>query len=266
MFRAGLLLIHIHARTYRVAPPDDEQYTCLKQVEVNYWNKLKVNSASYWFLLSRYIRMHGQQNIIYSMSSSMWYLPVIQSKFSTHTLLPIWSLSWHWKWPTNPTFVQVLFLAMLQVFLNSITEIPRKTTAWFFQYDYTTFFGKTFTLHFQILYNKAKCSNGLKYIGNSTFIPTGHRELFMKNSSMATAWKQTLQKSHVLRFTSQIPCIIQMNKFWSFWYSSSSKYTAQHYNVRSSIQQRFLVQCTAEFILEVTEVFHHQPDNTSFLP
>jgi len=36
MFRAGLLLIHIHTRTYRVAPPDDEQYTCLKQVEVNY--------------------------------------------------------------------------------------------------------------------------------------------------------------------------------------------------------------------------------------
>jgi hypothetical protein len=57
-----------------------------------------------------------------------------------------------------------------------------------------------------------------------------------------------------------------MNKFWSFWYSSSSKYTAQHYNVTSSIEQRFFVQCTAEFILEVTEVFHHQPDNTSFLP
>ena len=139
----------------------------MKHVEFNYWNKLKVNSASCWFLLSRYITMHGQQNITYSMSSSMWHLPVIQSKFSTHTLLLIWGLSWHWKGPRNPTFVQVLFLAMLlQVFLNSITEIPGKATAWFFQYDCTTFFGKTFTLHFHILYNNAKCSNGLKYTGN----------------------------------------------------------------------------------------------------
>ena len=32
-------------------------------VEVNYWNKLKVNSASCWFLLYGYITMHGQQNI-----------------------------------------------------------------------------------------------------------------------------------------------------------------------------------------------------------
>ena len=130
----------------------------------------------------------------------MWYLPVIQSKFSTHTLLLIWGLLWHWKWSTNPTFVQVLFLAvLLQVLLNSVTEIPCKATAWFFQYDCTTFFGQTCTLHFQILYNNAKCSNGLKYIGNSIFIPKGCLKLFMKNSSMATAWRQTLQKSPVLR-------------------------------------------------------------------
>ena len=36
---------------YRVVPPDDEQYACSKHVEVNYWNKLKVNTISCWLLL-----------------------------------------------------------------------------------------------------------------------------------------------------------------------------------------------------------------------
>jgi len=48
---------------YRVAPPDDEQLACSKHIEVNYWNKLKENSAFCWFLLYGYITMHGQQNI-----------------------------------------------------------------------------------------------------------------------------------------------------------------------------------------------------------
>jgi hypothetical protein len=42
--------------------PDDEQLACSKHVEVNYWNTLKVKSASCWFLLHGYITMHGQQN------------------------------------------------------------------------------------------------------------------------------------------------------------------------------------------------------------
>jgi hypothetical protein len=37
---------------YRIVPPDDEQQACSKHVEVNYWNKLKLNSASSWFILS----------------------------------------------------------------------------------------------------------------------------------------------------------------------------------------------------------------------
>jgi uncharacterized protein YjiS (DUF1127 family) len=48
---------------YTVVPPDDEQQASLKHVEVNYLNKLKVNSASCWFLLYGFITMHGQQNI-----------------------------------------------------------------------------------------------------------------------------------------------------------------------------------------------------------
>jgi len=34
-----------------------------RNMEANYWNKLKVNSASCWFLLYGYITMHSQQNI-----------------------------------------------------------------------------------------------------------------------------------------------------------------------------------------------------------
>jgi hypothetical protein len=76
MFRAGLLLIvrrYIQQLVYvmhlcwlvvgrilpttsqhtphRLVPPDDEKQDCLKYVEVNYWNKFEVNSASCWFLL-----------------------------------------------------------------------------------------------------------------------------------------------------------------------------------------------------------------------
>jgi hypothetical protein len=48
---------------YSVVPPDDEQKACSKHLEVNYLNKLKVNSPSCWFLLYGYITIHGQQNI-----------------------------------------------------------------------------------------------------------------------------------------------------------------------------------------------------------
>jgi hypothetical protein len=32
-------------------------------VEVDWWNKLRINSSSNWFSLHRCIEMHGQQNI-----------------------------------------------------------------------------------------------------------------------------------------------------------------------------------------------------------
>jgi len=88
MFRTGLLLIirryysvrkmmghdpvnsqsnkgitYTNCYVYRVVPPDDKQQACSKHVEVNYWNKLKVNSASCRLSLYGYITIHGQQNI-----------------------------------------------------------------------------------------------------------------------------------------------------------------------------------------------------------
>jgi hypothetical protein len=70
MFRAGLLLIirryysvDTNCCRYRLVPPDDEQSAYSKHVELNYWNKLKLNSASCSFLLYGYIAMHGQQTI-----------------------------------------------------------------------------------------------------------------------------------------------------------------------------------------------------------
>jgi hypothetical protein len=50
---------------YSADPPDYEQQACSKYVEAYYWNKLIENSASCWFMLYRYITMHGQQNIKY---------------------------------------------------------------------------------------------------------------------------------------------------------------------------------------------------------
>ena len=44
-------------------PPDDGLQICPKHVEGERRNKLRINSASSWFLLHRYSEMHGQQNI-----------------------------------------------------------------------------------------------------------------------------------------------------------------------------------------------------------
>ena len=44
-------------------PPDDGLQIYPKHVEVDWRNKLRINSASSWFLLHRCIEMHGQQNI-----------------------------------------------------------------------------------------------------------------------------------------------------------------------------------------------------------
>ena len=46
-------------------PPDDRLQICPKHVEVDWLNKLRINSASSWFLLHRGIEMHGQLNIKY---------------------------------------------------------------------------------------------------------------------------------------------------------------------------------------------------------
>jgi len=48
---------------YTGIPPDDGLQICPKHVEVDWPNKLRINSASSWFSLHRYIEMHGQQNI-----------------------------------------------------------------------------------------------------------------------------------------------------------------------------------------------------------
>jgi len=44
---------------------DDVLKICSKHVEVDWRNQLRINSATSWSLLHRYIEMHGQQNIKY---------------------------------------------------------------------------------------------------------------------------------------------------------------------------------------------------------
>ena len=43
--------------------PDDRLQICPKHIEVEWRNKLRINSASSWFSLHGSIEMHGQQNI-----------------------------------------------------------------------------------------------------------------------------------------------------------------------------------------------------------
>lgn len=77
---------------YRVVPPDDEQEACSKHVEVNYWNKLKVDSASCWFLLYGYIMIHGQQNIKFATIKFKLWLQVYHQPCSC-TMWSMWPQS-----------------------------------------------------------------------------------------------------------------------------------------------------------------------------
>ena len=52
------IYIYIHS-----IPTDDGLQICPKHVEVEWRNKLRINSASSWFSLHRCIAMQGQQNI-----------------------------------------------------------------------------------------------------------------------------------------------------------------------------------------------------------
>ena len=56
------------ANTYQLLymyniPPDDGLQVCPRHVEVDRPNKLRINSASSWFLLHRCMEMHNQQTI-----------------------------------------------------------------------------------------------------------------------------------------------------------------------------------------------------------
>ena len=57
--------------TYSI-PPDDGLQICPKHVEVDWRNKLRINSASSWFSLHGCIEMHDQQNIKFNMSNVLW--------------------------------------------------------------------------------------------------------------------------------------------------------------------------------------------------
>jgi hypothetical protein len=54
-----------------IIPPDDGLQICPKHVEVDWWNKLRIKSASSWFLLHSYIDVHSQQNIFKKMLGTL---------------------------------------------------------------------------------------------------------------------------------------------------------------------------------------------------
>jgi hypothetical protein len=53
-------------------PPHDRLQICLKHVEVDWRNKMRINSASSWFSLHLCIEMHGQQNIKLNRTKLNW--------------------------------------------------------------------------------------------------------------------------------------------------------------------------------------------------
>jgi hypothetical protein len=82
-------MTHTNCCIYRVVSPDDEQSAYSKHVEVNYWNKLKINSESFCFLLYGYITMHCQQNIKFLAVFCTLILEIIPKTGFIMTLLHI---------------------------------------------------------------------------------------------------------------------------------------------------------------------------------
>jgi len=69
---------------YSEVPPDGEQRACSKHVEVNYWNKLKVNSASNWVLLYGYLdEFHA--NAIRTNTHACYVFSVLMHDHHHHT-------------------------------------------------------------------------------------------------------------------------------------------------------------------------------------
>jgi hypothetical protein len=63
-------------------PPDDGPQISPKHLEVDWRNKLRIYSVSSWFLLHRYIEMHGQGNIkLNSMHSLFWHFPILYQSY-----------------------------------------------------------------------------------------------------------------------------------------------------------------------------------------
>jgi len=58
----GTCSVYIYIYIYSI-PPHDGLQICPKHVEVDWRNKLRINSASSWFLLHGRTETHGQQNI-----------------------------------------------------------------------------------------------------------------------------------------------------------------------------------------------------------
>ena len=74
-------------------PPDDGLQICLKHVEVDWSKKLRINAASSWFLLHRYVEIHYKQNI-----KLLFSLVILSdSKISDIFHLPAISRSCLWR-------------------------------------------------------------------------------------------------------------------------------------------------------------------------
>ena len=71
---AAVNIMHDYTRycLCRIYHPDDEHQVCSKQVEDYCWNKLIENSTSYWFMVYRYVKNHGQQSVKNNMLCTGW--------------------------------------------------------------------------------------------------------------------------------------------------------------------------------------------------
>jgi hypothetical protein len=61
-------ILYIYNNWYMLCFLVDCLLALLKHVEIDWQNKLRINSASSWFLLHKYSEMHGQQNIKFRIS------------------------------------------------------------------------------------------------------------------------------------------------------------------------------------------------------
>jgi hypothetical protein len=114
-----------NARLYqRVDPPDDEQQDCSKHVKVYYWNKLRENNASCWFILYGYITMQDNKTL------NMCNVFLVLMWFNRHSHSLIKCLMYPLRKRRRKLYHRTLYCYNTNKKAISSTSVPR-TRMWF---------------------------------------------------------------------------------------------------------------------------------------
>ena len=104
--------------------PDDELQICPKHVEADWWNKLRINSASSWFLLHRFAIVYfiykTSKSVSTCMNLTLRWLRVTTVAIESNKCYGYWVCVFSLPYPTckayAPCYIFILASPVLQYF------------------------------------------------------------------------------------------------------------------------------------------------------